>query len=46
MSVAALRGFENFEKKNQNFGIFLQMLKIMENFEILRIIISKVGGKF
>ena len=41
-----LCGFGNFEKGIQNFGFFLQILKIMENFEKLRIIISKVGGKF
>ena len=40
-----LCGFGNFEKKIQNFGFFLQILKIMEKFEKLRILISKVGGK-
>ena len=33
MSVAAPLWFWIFEKKIQNFGICLQILKIMENFE-------------
>ena len=45
MSVAAPLWLWKFQKKIQNFGFFLQILKIMENFEKLRIIISNVGGK-
>ena len=41
-----LCGFGNFEKIIQNYGFFLQTLKIMANFEKFRIIFSKVGGKF
>ena len=41
----SLCGFRNFEK-NSKFWIFFANLKIMENFEKLRSIISKVGGKF
>ena len=44
MSVAAPLWFWKFREKIKNF-VFLQILKIMENFEKLRIIISKVGGK-
>ena len=33
-------------RKNSKFWIFLRILKIMENFEQLRLIISKEGGKF
>ena len=46
MSVAAPLWSWKFREKNSKFWIFLQILKIMENFEKLRIIISKVGGKF
>ena len=42
MSVAATLWFWEFREKIQNFGI---ILKIVEIFEKLRIIISKVGGK-
>ena len=40
-----LCGFGNFEKIIQNYGFFLQTLKILENFEKLQNEISKVGGK-
>ena len=46
MSVAAPMCLEILEKKIQNFGFFLKILKIMENLGKFRIIISKVGGKF
>ena len=36
----------DISRKNLKFWNFLQILKIMENFEKLRITISKVGGKF
>ena len=45
-SVPATLWFWKFRGKIQNLGFFMQILKIMENFEKLRIIISKVGGKF
>ena len=46
MSVAAPLWFRKLREKKPKFWIFLQVLKIMENFEKLRIVISKVGGKF
>ena len=42
MSVAAPIWFWKFRKKTKFFGIFLQILKIMENVEKLQIIISKI----
>ena len=46
MSVAAPLWFWKFWEKIKFFGFFLKILKIMENFEKLQIIISKVGVKF
>ena len=46
MSVAAPLWFWKFREKNSKFWIVLQILKMMENFEKLQIIISKLGGKF
>ena len=46
MSVAVPLWFWKFREKNSKLWIFFANLKIMENFENLRSIISKVGGKF
>ena len=41
--AAAPRWFWKFREEVHNFGNFMQILKIMKNFEKLRITISKVG---
>ena len=41
--AAAPQWFWKFREEVQNFGNFMQILKIMKNFEKLRITISKVG---
>ena len=46
MSVAVPLWFWKFREKNSKLWIFFANLKIIENFENLRSIISKVGGKF
>ena len=46
ISMAAPFWFWKFRERNSKFWIFLQILKIMENFEKLQIIVSEVGGKF
>ena len=47
ISVAAPLWFLKFREKCSKFwNFFLQILKIMENFEKLQIIVSEVGGKF
>ena len=46
MSVAVPLWFWKFREKFDILDFFLQILKIMKDFEKLRIIISKIVGKF